>query len=407
MKRFLIVFLICLCFISDALSEIDTHDIFLPKSTHTHSSSIIQLENGWLLSCWYEGSGERKANDVQIKGAALLSGGGTSNWSKPFTMADTPGLPDCNPVLFYDDQMRIWLYWIIPIGNHWENSLLVFKRADKVLPGGEPLWNWQGNIILSPGDNFTNSLITGFKDLQLDESMWSEYAQPYSKQLIAASRIAGQRQTGWMTRNHPIHLSKGHWIIPLYSDGFNLSLMAITRDGGQTWTSSKPIIGLGPIQPALVLRKKNEVIAFMRDSGPKPGRVLVSLSKDKGYSWSLARDTEIPNPGSSVDILKSQSGNWLLVGNFNEKDRSQLEILGSKNSGDNWNYRLILSAGKSNAGHSSFSYPSIIQDLRGKIHITYSAAVNGQETIRHVILNEKEIFNDANQFGGWATFPQM
>ena len=47
---------------------------------------------------------------------------------------------------------------------------------------------------------------------------------------------------------------------------------------------------------------------------------MVSYSKDAGNSWSLAQDTEIPNPGSSVAVLHSNNGHWLLAGNFNEKD---------------------------------------------------------------------------------------
>ncbi len=39
-----------------------------------HSSSIIELPNGDMMACWFEGSGERNANDVQVKGARLKKG---------------------------------------------------------------------------------------------------------------------------------------------------------------------------------------------------------------------------------------------------------------------------------------------------------------------------------------------
>ena len=74
--------------------------IFPVQDLHVHSSSIVEMPGGDLLACWFEGSGERKANDVLVRGARLTNG--TSEWSKPFTLADTPGHPDCNPVLFMD-----------------------------------------------------------------------------------------------------------------------------------------------------------------------------------------------------------------------------------------------------------------------------------------------------------------
>jgi predicted neuraminidase len=72
--------------------------IFPPQPLHTHGSSIVNLPNGDFLAAWFEGSGERTADDVKIMGARLKKG--EASWSKPFLMADTYNIPDCNPVLF-------------------------------------------------------------------------------------------------------------------------------------------------------------------------------------------------------------------------------------------------------------------------------------------------------------------
>jgi hypothetical protein len=45
-----------------------------------------------------------------------------------------------------------------------------------------------------------------------------------------------------MTRTHPLILPSGRMLVPLYSDGFNASLMAISDDDGQTWRASLPTI---------------------------------------------------------------------------------------------------------------------------------------------------------------------
>ena len=49
--------------------------LFPPQSEHAHGSSIVQLSNGDVLAAWFQGSGERKADDVLILGARLKKGG--------------------------------------------------------------------------------------------------------------------------------------------------------------------------------------------------------------------------------------------------------------------------------------------------------------------------------------------
>ena len=51
------------------------------------------------------------------------------------------------------------------------------------------------------------------------------------------------RRLGWMTRAHPFVLDGTRLIVPLYSDGFSFSLMAITDDWGATWKTSTPLVG--------------------------------------------------------------------------------------------------------------------------------------------------------------------
>src|SRR5690606_6687704 len=88
------------------LSVAESMLIFPPQEKHVHSSSIVECPNGDLLATWFYGSGERSANDVRIQGARLKKG--ASEWSPVFDMADTPDLPDCNPVLFIDAEEKLW-----------------------------------------------------------------------------------------------------------------------------------------------------------------------------------------------------------------------------------------------------------------------------------------------------------
>ncbi len=357
-------------------------NIFPLQQKHVHSSSIVELPDGDLLACWYHGSGERQANDVRVLGSRWRRD--DSRWGPTFTLADTPGLPDCNPVLFVDRRGRLWLFWIVVVANRWEHSLLKYRRADDPGDDGAPRWTWQDTIQLLPGDGFQRAVREGFRSLELEEDLWAEYAPPYSRGITAAAGDAIKRQTGWMTRTHPVVLPTGRILLPLYSDGFNLSLMAISDDGGDSWRASSPIVGLGPIQPTVLRRKDGTLLALHRDSGNAPARVLQSISKDDGVTWSPAVDTRLPNPGSSLEAIALRSGRWLLVCNDTERGRHRLSVAISSDEGASWTPTRPLA--QSEPGGSSFSYPSVLQSRDGTVHVTYTLSTPSGKSIRHARL---------------------
>jgi len=366
------------------------YSIFPIQNKHVHGSSIIELPNGDLLSCWFHGSGERKANDVQIKGSRLKKG--SNKWGDVFDMADTPSLPDCNPVLWIDKNDKLWLFWIAVRANQWENSMLRYRTSINYLNKEIPTWNWQDNIILQPGEKFRETIELAFKQY-VDEPMWAEYALPYSKLIIEASKDPEKRQKGWMTRIHPISLKSGRVLLPLYSDGYNISIVAISDDNGKHWKASNPIVGLGPIQPSLVQKQNGHIVAYMRDSGDDPKRILKSVSKDNGETWSFAIDTKIPNPSSSIEVLQLKNGNWIMACNDTESSRSQMAILLSFNEGKSWEVKKYIGKYEYNSG-ITLAYPSLIQSSDRLIHLTYSLKDKKGKTIQHAVFNEDWIKNN-------------
>src|SRR5659263_240870 len=77
----------------NAKNAIVSEEIIFPlQNEHTHGRSIVMLPNGDLLAAWFQGSGERSADDVRIMGARLKKG--LKVWTTPFLMADTKGIPD-------------------------------------------------------------------------------------------------------------------------------------------------------------------------------------------------------------------------------------------------------------------------------------------------------------------------
>lgn len=365
------------------------YSIFPFQDKHVHGSSVIELPNGDLLSCWFHGSGERKANDVRIKGSRLKKG--SKQWGDIFNLADTPNLPDCNPVLWIDKNDKLWLFWIAVRANQWENSILRYKTSIDYLDNEIPTWNWQDNIILQPGERFLEAIQLAFKE-HIDEPMWAEYALPYSRLIIDAAKDPEKRQKGWMTRIHPISLESGRILLPLYSDGYNISIVAISDDNGNNWKASNPIVGLGPIQPSLVQKQNGHIVAYMRDSGIAPKRILKSISKDNGETWSFATDTKIPNPSSSVEVLQLENGNWVMACNDTESSRSQMAILLSFNEGKSWEVKKYIGKHDHNSG-ITLAYPSLIQSSDRLIHLTYSLKDKKGKTIQHAIFNEDWIKN--------------
>jgi predicted neuraminidase len=354
-------------------------DIFPLQEKHVHGSSLVQLPDGDLLAVWFHGSGERTANDVKIQGARLPAGEET--WSEVFLMADTPDLPDCNPVLFLDQQQKLWLFWIAVRANQWEHSLLRYRTSTHYAGAGAPQWDWQDVIILQPGEEFGQALQDGFEELDPQEEMWSEYARPYTEMLLEAAQDKAKRQEGWMTRIHPLQLQDGRILLPLYSDGFNLSLVAISDDGGKRWRAGCPIVGLAGIQPSLVEKDDGTLVAYMREAGIEPYRVQKSISTDRGETWSIARDTDIPNPGSSLQVRELSNGLWAMIYNDSEENRGSRAVALSEDEGETWRWQRHIGMTE------SYAYPSLIQDREGMIHISYTYDTKNGKTIRHDVFN--------------------
>tara|TARA_B100001057_G_scaffold239951_1_gene240183 strand:+ start:1836 stop:3035 length:1200 start_codon:yes stop_codon:yes gene_type:complete len=362
---------------------IHKQNIFSLQTQHFHSSSMVELPNGDLLSCWFQGKGERKADDVKIMGSRLKKG--TKKWEEPFIMSDTPGFPDCNPVLFLNQKNELFLFWLVVKSNRWEESLLKYKKSIKHNTEGAPIWSWQDILLLKPGDKFQKSTQLKFEQLPDRGLGWAEYAPSYEKMIVEAAGDKTKRQSGWMTRSQALQLDSGRIILPLYSDGFNFSLMAISDDQGENWRSSEPIVGYGNVQPALVQKNNGDLVAYMRDNGDQPMRIVKSVSHDNGESWSAVSDTDIHNPGSSLHTLNLPNGDWLMVNNNLEKGRNALHLNHSKDEGKTWN--SILEIEKSEHPKNSYSYPTLISTKKGQIHLSYSLRSNEQKTIVHAIIS--------------------
>lgn len=421
-------------------SAFQAMEIFPPVSEHVHGSTVVELPHGDLLAAWFQGSGERWADDVRIVGARRKKD--ATAWSEPFLMADTPEFPDINPILFMDSQSRLWLMWYTVIANQWETSLLKCRTStDYQEQTGPPEWAWQDVLHVKPGDRTERGMQPDDRFVASVERQTHEYADYLKQELFASnptkailatqtwglwgarliSRARGEdmirkgrrrneagemveaqlgypyfRRMGWQTKNKAIVLDSGRLIVPLYSDGFSFSLMAITDDNGKTWKFSEPLVGPGNIQPSIAQKADGKLVAYMRDNGPAPQRLHVSSSTDDGLTWSLVRDSDLPNPGSGADVVTLRNGHWILAYNDTEDGRHSLAVSLSLDEGKTWPHTRHLERAAPDSGLSA-AYPSIIEGRDNVLHVVYSfrRSEPGQperKTIKHVRFTE-----------GWVT----
>jgi predicted neuraminidase len=419
MKAYLIIVLFILFIFYpgyNAFSQtVKTESYIFPfQELHVHGPTVVDLPNGDLLSAWFEGSGERWADDVAIMGARLKKG--DTKWSEPFVMADVPEFPDINPMLFIDSRGKLWLMWYTVLANQWETSLPKYRISSDYEGKGSPIWEWQEVLHVKPGDKTERGIQPGDKFVTGLNKQFDEYEKYLEEEIFPANpglkeryssrwpvfrnmidslasgenqirngrlQIDGKetntqlgypsyRRMGWQTKNKPFILNNNRLIVPLYSDGLSCTLFAITDDWGKTWKYSNPVIGGIGIQATIAIKKDGTLVAYLRDNGPPPKRIQATESKDNGLTWSIARDTDLPNSGAGFDMLTLKNGNWLLVYNHSESGRGNLTAAISEDEGKTWKWKKNLEQDIRKEKSTRFHYPAVIQSKDEAIHTVYS-----------------------------------
>ncbi len=381
--------------------------IFSPEKVHNHSSTIVESPEGALLAAWFHGSGEKGDDTLVVLGARKAPG--ASKWSRPFLMADKPGLPDQNPVLFIDPSGTLFLWWVSSLANTRETYILNYRTATDYEGEGAPVWTWNDSIFQEPKqlrqsmekmaagvdakfgaafdseDKYRSRLEHGLRMARFDDTYLEGRKEPTIGRLST--------MLSWMPRCAPIMLSDTRMAIGLYSDVYLTSLTCYTDDGGATWHYGAPMADYGLIQPALLQRKDGTVVAYGRDKSPNK-RIRVAESGDGGMNWTKFYDLAIPNPDSSVALLALKNGHWLLVCNDltgidGRHGRSRLAVYLSEDEGHTWPWKRYLEDSTAPDGnHPHASYPSAIQTRDGQIHVTYTYTPSPDETIKHVAFDE-------------------
>ena len=296
-----------------------------------HASTIVETQRGKFLAAWFGGTDEGAA-DVKIWTSRY---DGTA-WSRPERAAEEPGYPCWNPVLFLDR----------------DRTLFLFYKA-----GPNPM-SWSGYVRRS-GD--------GGRTWEKTEQLPAGLLGPIKNKPI--QRADGAILAGTSVESHKA------WACWLERSG----------DGGKTWRRFGPISVAGRpygiIQPTLFETRAKTIVALCRSRGI--GFICRAESRDGGETWSAARPTELPNPNSGIDVVKTPKGDLYLAYNHTRQGRSPLNVARSTDDGKTWKRVVILEQEP-----GEFSYPAIIAAQDGRLHVTYTW---NRRHIKHVVLNPDKL----------------
>ncbi len=364
-----------------AAGDFEAELIFPLHPKHNHAPGIVECPNGDLIASWYRGSGERRADDVAVYGARRRAG--APLWSEAFVMADTPGFPDCNTALWIDRDARLWLFWPVILAHTWESCLTQYRVAKEFTADGPPKWDWQGSIFLAP-EKMPEDLRAGFDEWKkrAGERKFGDYSKVEEIEKILADKLF--QRLGWQPRCKPTVLPSGRIVLPLYTDTFSVSIMALSDDGGRSWRPSRILAGIGNIQPAVLRRRDGSLVAYMRENGILD-RVRVAESRDEGETWgSVGAVDSLPNPGSGLDGIVLASGAWLLIHNDTLQGRKSLALSLSEDEGTTWRTARHLER----SAEGSYHYPAIIQGRDGRIHAVYTYSTSEGSSMKHAAFSE-------------------
>ncbi len=351
---------------------------------HVHASCIVECPNGDLRVVWYENGPDLpppyfsenrdKSDDVRIAGSRKASG--SDIWEPVHVAADTFGVSDNNPCMVVDQGDRLWLFHVTLLGVSevsWTSALIRYHISSRYEHTGAPEWDIQDILVprlfsleTRPADSA--ALPGNETDARPETRSRKKQVDPFKTRL------------GWMPRAHPIIRSDGALLLPLANENYGIAAIAITKDGGTTWAMGEPVPGRGLEQPTIVEFLDGTMKAFFRN-GHLAHRILSSESKDGGITWSPVERTDLPHPNAGIEAMLTDSGRLMMVCNDLEQDRDRLVVSLSEDRGATWSHTRQIE----NSPGERFDYPSLIQGQDGTFHLTYSY---NTKTIKYVRFHE-------------------
>jgi predicted neuraminidase len=350
------------------VSPLGRVDAFLPSPmVQNHAANLHFLPDGRLACVWFGGTMEGMG-DISVYISTLRPEG----WSQARRLSDDPTRSEQNPLLFTAPDGAVWLFHTSQPGGRQDECEIVARVSRD---GGETfgparrIGDFRGVFVRQP--------------LRLG---------PAGEWLLPGFRCVT-----------PV---AGRW-----TGDIDSAAMLVSRDQGQTWQAIEVPDSLGAVHMNPVPALSGVMPAFYRDRYAQ--WVKRSLSTDGGLTWSAPQPTDEPNNNSSVQATRLADGRIAMVLNpisaaqsdarraslYDEIEgeaevrmvtegpkaiwgvpRAPMTLALSSDNGATFPVRIDLDQGTGHALSNNsaaglnreLSYPSVLQDSEGRLHIAYT-----------------------------------
>jgi len=294
-----------------------------------HASSLARASDGGVLVAWFAGTREGAA-DVRIEMAKLGPGTERLRWTALTREQLQSGVRRSirklgNPALSRDADGRLHMFVVSVSVGGWSGSAINHLTSTD----DGRTWGVPRRLILSPLLNFSS--------------------------LVRAPALA---------------LEDGGLGLPAYHE-FVMKWPLWTRldAHGNVTSSVRMPQPAAALQPAVAALNSESAIAALRRGHRATPQVLACRTEDAGATWVAAPATGIPNPDAGVALVRLANGTLLMACNPLEGGRQLLQLFRSGDGGITWLPDAVIEKGD---GGDEFSYPALIQDAAGAVHLSYT-----------------------------------
>jgi predicted neuraminidase len=314
-------------------------EIPAPALGENHGAAIAELPSGALLVCWYSGDHEE---DWSVRILCSGSQDEGSSWSSPWT-AVAPRDRAAGAAADNKSLGNVTLT-VTPDGRVWMLHGVIQSRPT---PVGNICKNW----------------VCG----RIDARVSADGGRTWS----TATRLVDLG--GALPRAEPKPYGDG-WLLPFYLETAQQSVIGRVALTGEAATlrASWPLPGWKLIQPALAPLGDGRFRAFFRDQ--KREGVYAALFDPEAGAWTTPERTNLPNPGSAIDVFQDDAERFVLIYNPSSTTR---EILALARSEDGVHFQAGCNLSLP-AADAVAAYPSVIRGRKGDWSVVYSANAKGR-----------------------------